>query len=113
MNKMNLLKLALILVLSMAASAAYADKSTGTSTLLGGNSFQASSNVDVHVATDGSTGNFDANNYSARSKHAKGDKIVGCKSGDSKLYFTTVSNVTITTNVTAATGDNYSTWTTM
>jgi hypothetical protein len=81
---------------------------------MGGNSFSPSSNVTVNVATDGQTGTFSGNNYSAHSKHSKGDKIIGCKSGDSKLYFSTVSNVTITTGLSAATGDAYgSGWTSM
>jgi hypothetical protein len=112
MNKINLFKLALVVVLSTAASAAYAATDITGPTLLGGNSFAPSSNVVINVETDGDSGSFNGNNYGARSKHNKGDKIIGCKSGDSKLYFSTVS--TVSTDIGDAESDaNFSGWTSM
>jgi hypothetical protein len=113
MNRLNLLKLALILVLSTAASAAYAGTAISSATLLGGNSFQPSTNVTINADTDATSGNTDGNNYSAKAKHAKGDKIIGCLSGDAKLYFTTVSNVTITSGLDSTVNEDYSSWTSM
>jgi hypothetical protein len=113
MNKINLLKLALVVVLSTAASAAYAATDITGATLLGGNSFAPSSNVVVNADTDATSGNTDGNNYSARSKHNKGDKIIGCRSGDSKLYFSTVSNVTTAIGSANVTDTYGSGWTSM
>jgi hypothetical protein len=120
MNKAHLLKLALIIVLGTAAAAstAYASKVISGTTLLGGNSFSPSNNVSVYIATDGSGAGqgYDANTYSAKSKHQKGDKTVGCLAGDPKLYFYGGSSTADTSHVTPATNDSYtdtSIWTSM
>lgn len=119
MNKINLFKLALVVVLSTAASASFSYGATiSGSTLLGGNSFSPSNNVDVYVATDGdgsTNQGFDGNNYSAKSKHQKGDKTIGCLSNDPKLYFYAGTSTSDTSHVTPATSDTYSgtDWTSM
>jgi hypothetical protein len=116
MNKINLLKLALIVVLSTAASSTVYGASFSGSTLLGGNSFSSSNNVDISIATDGTTDLFDGNTYSAKSKHQKGDKTIGSKSNDPKLYFYGGTSTADTSNFSAATDDEYTdttVWTSM
>ena len=117
MNKINLLKLALILVLSTAASSTvHGATSFSGSTLLGGNSFSTSNNVDLYIDTDGTADLYDANDYSAKSKHQKGDKTIGSKANDPKLYFYGGTSTADTDHCTATTTDSYTNtaiWTSM
>jgi len=120
MSKKNLLKLALILVLSTAAAAtSYAGTHFTGSTLLGGNSFSSSNNVDIYVATDGNTTDnqgFAGSTYTAKAKHEKGDKTIGCQATDPKLYFYLGTSTADTSNLSASTGDVFtstSIWTSM
>ncbi len=110
MNRINLLKLAVILVLSAAAATtAYGTSFTG-STILGGNSFTTSNNVNISVATDGNTtdnNGFAGSMYSAKSKHQKGDKTIGCLSGDAKLYYYLGNSTADTTYFSANITDTY------
>jgi hypothetical protein len=94
----------------MAASAnsAHASTTITAATVMGNTSFTPSSNVTVSVATDSA-----GTTYSARAKHQKGDRTVGCLSGDAKIYYTTVSNVTDSSNLSTATTDNYQGWSTL
>ncbi len=106
MNRINLLKLAVILVLSAAAaSTANASTSFTGTTIIGGNSFSTSNNVDIFVATNGTNGMFDGTTYCAHAKHEKGDKTMGSCAGDPKLYYYLGTSTADTSHVTAATTD--------
>jgi hypothetical protein len=114
MAKKNLLKLALVIALSMAATSAYSATTISVSTALGGSSFSCSNKVDIGIATDGTNTQFDGTAYSARSKHFSGDKVIATMSGDSKLYWKTRA---VGSSVdAAATNDTFTataTWTSM
>ena len=98
MAKSTLLKLSLVVALSLAASSVYAATKYTGATAVGGTSFSASNKVHVYGKTNGTTASgFDNTAYGIASAHESGDKVIGSKSGDAKLYFTT-------TNAGAATG---------
>jgi hypothetical protein len=96
MAKQNYLKLAVVIVLTMAASTTvYAGTLVGGGSI-GGSSFTPSNNVKCYFASDGNASAFDGSNYGIACGHAKGDKIVAARSGDARLYFatTTADNAT-------------------
>jgi hypothetical protein len=111
MAKQSMLKVALVIALSMAASAAFGATSISSSTDLGGGTFTPSSKVTISVATNGTSGAFDGTSYGAIAKHGSGDKNVGSINTDPKLYFKTAA---VTSSViTASTNIDFSTWTSM
>jgi|GEM_PF-2948391 len=120
MAKQNYLKLAVVIVLTMAAtSTVYAATTTLTGTTsIGGSSFSPSNKVSCFYESDGTATNaFDGTHYGIACGHLQGDKIIAAKDGDAKLYFatTTVGSATVgassinhTTDLTAT-----GTWTSM
>lgn len=119
MARPTMLKLALVIALTMAASVAYATptKYTGANNDIGGSSFSASNKVNVFAATDGTSGSFDGQNYSIRAYHDAGDKVIAGKSGDSRIYFATTTPGQGSAHSGAATTDDYAsssgTWSSM
>ncbi len=91
MAKPTMLKLALVIALSMAASAAYATTAFSGSTSVGGTSFSSSNKVTVYAATNGTSTSFDGTTYVINGAHNAGDKVIGASAGDAKLYFTTTT----------------------
>lgn len=116
MAKPTMLKLALVIALTMAASSAFA---AGTlysgATSVGGTSFSASNKVRVYYANDATaTNSFNGSNYVINSAHDQGDKVIGAASGDAKLYFTTTTaGAATTTASTVVTTTAISGWTSM
>ncbi len=115
MAKSTLLKLSLVVALSLAASSVYAATEFTGATAVGGTSFSASNKVHVYGKTNGATsGAFDSTAYGIASAHESGDKVIGSKSGDAKLYFTTTSAGAATGTASAITDTtNLSAWTSM
>lgn len=111
MAKQSILKIAVVVALTMAASAAYA-ATISASTDLGGGTFTPSNKVSISVATNGTSGSFDGTQYGAVAKHSSGDKNVASNNADPKLYFKTAA---VTSSVvTASSGMTFdSTWTSM
>lgn len=112
MSKPVLLKLSLVIALSIAASAAYGAALFEGTTSVGGTSFTASNKVKVYGASDA------GDNYSIRSGHIGGDKVIASRSGDAKLYFSATAVGAATTAASAAasgdaTGTTYDSWTSM
>lgn len=103
MAKQNYLKLAVVIVLTMAASSSFATVTTLTgTTAIGGSSFAASNKVTCGyegyltggtAATYSSTV-FSATAYAIACGHLTGDKVVAAVSGDAKLYFAVSTNAT-------------------
>ena len=113
MAKQSILKVALVIALTMAASSAFAVKDIAGSTDLGGGTFTPSNKVTVQVATNGTSGSFDGTSYGAIAKHSSGDKIIGSNNSDPKLYFKTEA-VGAISSVTAASDMTFnSSWTSM
>jgi hypothetical protein len=113
MAKPTMLKLALVIALSMAASSAFATEYSGA-TSIGGTSFSSSNKVRVYVKTNGTSGSFDSSQYRIAGAHELGDKIVGAANSDSKLYFTTSTAGTATaTACTITSATTVSGWTSM
>lgn len=112
MAKHNVLKIAVVVAFTMAASSAFAATTISASTDLGGGTFTPSNKVSISVNTNGTGGSFDGTGYGAISKHSAGDKNIASVSGDPKLYFKTASVsssvITATSNMTFDT-----TWTSM
>ena len=96
MAKQNYLKLAVVIVLTMAATSSFATVTllTGT-TSVGGSSFAASNKVScgyeggttAGAAATYSTSVFNATTYGIGCAHASGDKVIAAIGGDAKLYF--------------------------
>ncbi len=112
MSKPVLLKLSLVIALSIAASAAGAATLYEGTTSVGGTSFTSSNKVKVYGSSDA------AENYSIRSGHNGGDKVIASRSGDAKLYYstTTVGAATAAASAAAsgdATGTTFNSWTSM
>lgn len=96
MAKPTLLKLALVVVLSMAASSSYAATGYSGATSIGGTasptSFSSSNKVTVYGNTETATaGSFLNTSYGIASAHFAGDKAIAARSGDSSLYFTSTT----------------------
>lgn len=100
----NVLKIAVVIALTMAASAAYSATTISGSTDLGGGTFTPSNKVSISVATNGTSGSFDGTSYGAVAKHGSGDKNIATNNSDPKLYFKTAavtsSVITATSNMT-------------
>jgi len=111
MARPTILKVAVVIALTMAASAAYS-ATISASTDLGGGTFTPSNKVSISVATDGTANSFDGTQYGAVSKHTQGDKNIASNNSDPKLYFKTAavtsSVITATSNMTFDTS-----WTSM
>jgi len=114
MAKPTLLKLALVIALTTAASSVFATTAFSGATSVGGTTFSASNKVTVYAATNGTSGSFDGTTYVINGAHEQGDKVIGAAAGDSKLYFTTTTagQATATAN-TVVTTTNISGWTSM
>lgn len=120
MAKPTLLKLALVVVLTMASSTAIAATAFTGATFVGGStsptSFSASNKVTVYGASDVTTaGSFTSTAYGICAGHLAGDKAIAAKSGDSSLYFTsTTAGGAVGLCATIATGTTLSgSWTSM
>jgi len=122
MKKINLLKIAFVVTLCIAAtsSVSFASSYTGATCIGGpttGTSFSASNKVTVFGISNGSSSTtYDGTTYSIRAKHSGGDKVVGAQAGNASIFFlvTTVADTSILTG--AATTDNYTgttTWSSM
>ncbi|HIJ80943.1 MAG TPA: hypothetical protein HPP76_04485 [Desulfuromonadales bacterium] len=86
MAKPTMLKLALVIALTMAASSAYATTKFTGATAVGGTSFSSSNKVSVYAASD-AVGSY----YVVNSAHDLGDKCIAAAAGDAKLYYTTAA----------------------
>ena len=86
-------KIALVIVLTMAATSAYSASTSlsGANLSVGGNTFSASNKVYIGVETDGGTGSFDGTTYCATSVHGSGDKLLMGAAGDSRLFYKTIA----------------------
>lgn len=93
MAKPTLLKLALVVVLTMAASSsAYATSVSQVGTSVGGSSFAPSNKVKCYYVSDATASNsFDGSNYGIACGHDQGDKVIAARNGDAKLYFKTMT----------------------
>lgn len=92
MNKTSY-KIALVIVLSMAASSAYAASTSlsGANLSVGGNTFSCSNKVFIGAQSDAGVGSYNGTTYCATSVHGSGDKeIMGC-AGDSRMFYKTVA----------------------
>ncbi|MEI7818158.1 MAG: hypothetical protein WCI45_13305 [Desulfuromonadales bacterium] len=112
MAKQNYLKLALVIVLTMAASSTVYAAAVSVGTSIGGSSFAASNKVSCYyegVATFTS--------YTIACGHNAGDKVIAAKSGDAKLYFATAAANAATAGAAAISSTSdftvTSTWTSM
>lgn len=111
MARPTILKVAVVIALTMAASAASAATITGA-TDLGGGTFTPSNKVKISVATDGTSGSFNGTAYGAVAKHDQGDKNIASISTDPKLYFKTAA--VTSTIITASSNMTFdSSWTSM
>ena len=98
MARSNLIKIAFVVALTMAAGSAYAASATITSpTAIGSGSFVPSNNVQIGVTATDSM-------FSANSKHFNGDRIVAFTSTDAKLYYS--SGATVGATVAAPSASN-------
>jgi hypothetical protein len=117
MAKQNYLKLAVVIVLTMAASSVYAATGTPASvgTSIGGSSFAASNKVSCFYDSNGTSGSFDGSEYAIACGHTSGDKVVAAKSGDAKLYFTavTANSAAVSASTAATTGFSTTGWISM
>lgn len=120
MAKPTMLKLALVIALSMAAASTASAISTftGANNNIGGSSFSASNKVSVVAITNGTNSTtYDGQLYSIRAYHSGGDKCIGGKSGDSRIYFATTTPGNASAYSGAATTDDYAgsgaTWSSM
>ena len=96
MAKQNYLKLAVVIVLSMAAaSTVYAGAGTAINVStgsIGGSSFTPSNKVSCFYDSDVSgTGVFTGTAYGIACGHLTGDKVIAARNGDAKLYFKSTS----------------------
>ena len=112
MARPTILKVAVVIALTMAASAAYSATTISASTDLGGGTFTPSNKVSISVATDGTANSFNGTAYGAVAKHGQGDKNIASNNVDPKLYFKTAAVtstvITATSNMTFDTS-----WTSM
>jgi len=115
MAKQNYLKLAVVVVLTMAASSAVYAGTIVSGGSIGGSSFTPSQNSKCYYASDGTANAFDGSNYGIACGHNSGDKIIGARNGDAKLYFatTTANNATAGAANIATNSVTGSTWTSM
>jgi hypothetical protein len=95
MAKKNLLQLAVVIVLTMAAaSTVHAQASSLVGASIGGSSFAASQKVSCYYAGnagDATNTNYSSTAYGIACGHLSGDKVIAAKSGDAKLYFSTAA----------------------
>jgi len=119
MAKKNLLKLAVVIVLSMAAaSSVYAATATlSGSTSVGGSSFSSSNKVSAYYVSDSSATGFQGTAYGIAAAHFSGDKTIASNQSDAKLYFKTTTPGNATTDAAAiSTNTDFTqttTWTSM
>lgn len=116
MAKQNYLKLAVVIVLTMAAaSSVYAGTTTLTgTTTIGGSSFSASNKVSCFYVSDSTdTAGFAGTAYGIACGHLSGDKVTAAVSGDAKLYFATTTAGNATAGAATITTASSSTWTSM
>jgi len=86
-------KIALVIVLTMAASSAYSASTSlsGANLSVGGNTFSASNKVFIGVSTNATnSASFDGTSYCATSVHGSGDKLLMGAAGDSRLFYKTI-----------------------
>ena len=82
MTRKSMLKIALTVTLTLAASAAIAATLVTGAISMGGGSFATSNNVTIVASATTSA-------YTAASKHLNGDRTVATTNTDPKMYFTT------------------------
>ena len=91
MAKQNFLKLAVVIVLTMAASSTVHAASTIVSGSIGGSSFNSSMKVSCYYNSNGTSGSFDGTGYGIACGHTNGDKVIAAKTSDSTLYYKSTS----------------------
>lgn len=88
MAKQNYLKLAVAIVLTMAASTTVHATTVLVGTSIGGSSFSASNKVSCYYDSNATaSGLYDGTAYAIACGHSAGDKVIAAISGDAKLYF--------------------------
>lgn len=113
MAKQNYLKLAIVIVLTMAVSSTVYAANVVT-TEIGGSSFNPSMKVSCYYDSDGAAGSYNGSNYGIACGHANGDKVIAAKSGGSALYFKATGAGQGAAGVTVASSTlDVSTWTSM
>jgi len=112
MAKQNYLKLAVVIVLTMAASSTVYGAAVTTS--IGGSSFNASMKVSCYYDSNGTASAFDGTSYGIACGHSSGDKVVAAKSSNSVLYFSATGAGQGAAGATVASSTlDVSTWTSM
>jgi len=102
MARTNLIKLAFVIALTMAAGSAYgAASQICAATQIGAGSFVPSNNVTIGVSSSDTM-------FSANSKHKNGDRLIAMFSGDAKLYYSTVTASIGSTCAAPAASNTYS-----
>ena len=109
MAKQNYLKLAVVIVLTMAAASTSFAAAGLVGASIGGSSFTASNKVSCYYE-----GSSDGLIYGIACGHQAGDKVIAAKSGDPMLYFKSTDVGAATTGAAAIT-NSFSTegWTSM
>jgi len=85
MARKDIMKLAIVIALTMAAVSAFGGDTTITSPLLlGGGSYSPSNKVTITCDSTSTA-------YTAKSQHSSGDRVVATNSQDPKMWFKTVA----------------------
>jgi hypothetical protein len=105
MNK-NMLKICFVIALTACAASAYGASTISSPLVLGGGTYSPSNKVTLSVDST-------ANNYTAKSKHGAGDRIIVTNNTDPRLWYKTV-NITASNEVSATSEVlSSSSWTSM
>jgi hypothetical protein len=83
MNK-NLLKICFVIALTACAASAYGTTIISIPVQLGGGSYSPSNKVKIAVDTSSTA-------YTAKSKHASGDRVIATNNSDPKMWYKTVA----------------------
>jgi uncharacterized membrane protein len=113
MAKQTFLKLAVVIVLTMAASATVHAATTIVTTSIGGSSFNPSMKVSCYYNSDGTSSSFNGTGYGIACGHYSGDKVIAAKSSDSTLYFKTSVNSAAAFSANADSALSTTGWTSM
>jgi uncharacterized membrane protein len=118
MAKQNYFKLALVIVLTMAAaSTVHAQNSSQVGSSIGGSSFSNSQKVSCYYAGnagDATGTKYTSTSYQIACGHLSGDKVIAAKSGDARLFFSTSATPpTGASGITDTTLNTLTGWTSM
>lgn len=83
MNK-NLFKICFVIALTTCAASAYGASTITSAITLGGGTFSPSNKVTITV-------NSTITQYTAKSQHSQGDRVIATNNTDPKLWFKTVA----------------------